>query len=382
MENKTEITKVPVKDLHPNPFRKWINGGKVDDAKVQKIVVNMDESKLNGLSNSLPYVLRNGKKHLVFGHNRLEAAKIKFGKNYLIGVTLQDYDDDQLLRGMVVENLTQDKVDFISEEEHIAVVYDYLKDKKKDFSPKGISKWLDEGTGKVMSEEEIKKLLNIHLNLDPELKKITEKKHDKKWKDDEGNVNRSDEGEERTTLSKTQAAMLASFQDKKEQKDLAKALMTTREFHVRNQGNLIAKYKELKKEAKKNKVAKKTIEEIRTGKKDLAEVRLPQVALDPALQDKTVKEIFIDFRRSFKTTGDFIEEIRSKNHDKKYLEKASFNELKETYAYICSWTNSKLKPFVQELIDEARLRKESEKDETIFVDFDNQSSINERRTKK
>jgi hypothetical protein len=371
--NSIEVTKlVAIKDIYPNPFRKEIKGGVIEEDKIEKIMANMGEDKL-GVVNSLPVVIRKGRYHLVFGHARLESAKRKFGKDHKLSVTIKNYDDDNLLRGMVIENLTQ-KLDFQDEKDNIVLVHDYLKKNKKDNSVKGIIEWLNN----VVSPSKVAELINIHTNLDTSLQDITIKTHDKPWRNEDGTLNRSLGEEERTILNTSQAAMLATFDDKQEQKDLAKALLSSREYHVRNQSNLIARYKQLKQEATGNSAAKKTIQEIRSGKKDIADVRLPQVDIDN-IQKKSVKEMFIDMRRSFKAVGDFMDEVQSDNHDKKFLQKASFDELKETYTYLIDWTKEKYAPFVQEIILEARRRHMEAKEKEVFVNF-NFDTNNERRS--
>jgi len=94
--------KLKLNELNPNPFKKDINEGKLSEEQLDKIISNLGEL---GLMNSIPIVQRNTKYYLVNGHHRIEALKRKYGKDFEIDVTLHKYNDDQLLRGMIVENL-------------------------------------------------------------------------------------------------------------------------------------------------------------------------------------------------------------------------------------------------------------------------------------
>ena len=60
-----------------------------------------------GLMGSLPVFKKDNQYFLIAGHHRVEALKRTFGKEHEISVDIKDYSEDQILRGMVVENLTQ-----------------------------------------------------------------------------------------------------------------------------------------------------------------------------------------------------------------------------------------------------------------------------------
>jgi hypothetical protein len=295
---------------------------------------------------------------------------------------------------MVVENLTQARNEFDEEQLNILAIYKYLL-KNKDIlkglresrQPLGvkyktakngfnkeyqesptandISTWLDNATGKVMSHDKVSQLLNIGLNLDEDLLKITEKKHNKKHKGEDGTLNR---GEKRTGLNSTQAGYLATFKDKDEQKKLAKQLMTTREDHVRNQGPLLAKYKELKNKENKTEKEKKILEEIREGKKDIADLAYPIIDAEIKFI-KSVEERFRILRENLSKVSGYMEDLSSKSHDKKYMEKASLYELSETYKYLWSWSKNELKPFVDELLKEINQKAEHQGEKTDVVVF-------------
>lgn len=127
--------KVKLSQLKSNPFKKEINGGKLDEDTIKKIQVNMDEL---GLMGSVPVVKRDDKYYLVSHHHRVEALKRKFGKDYEVEIDIKKYSDDQLLRGMVVENLTQRNNEYREEEDNILTIKNYLIKNKILLDDKGI----------------------------------------------------------------------------------------------------------------------------------------------------------------------------------------------------------------------------------------------------
>lgn len=270
--------KLKLSQLNPNPFKKMINGGKLNEEQIQKILSNLDELKLMG---SIPVVQREGKYFLVSHHHRIKAMKRKFGENYEVEITVHDYDDDHLFRGMIIENLSQRGSEFSETSENIDAIEKYLNDNpkilsclresrkhtekmNKEFKEKAtsrdIAKWLDDNKGKVMSHDEITNYVNINNNLDPELKATVEKKH-----------NKGDEERRDGTLNMSQAVILSKITDKKEQKDLAKALTSSEEIRVREQGKLITIYKESPEELK---------QKVRDGDLDLKDIPIEKLKID------------------------------------------------------------------------------------------------------
>ena len=103
--------KLKISELKPNPFKKQISKGKLNYEQVQKIKQNLDEL---GFFGSLPVFKKGDKYYLVSGHHRIQALKEKFGKDYKIEVDIKNYNEDQIFRGMVVENLTHRAGEFAS----------------------------------------------------------------------------------------------------------------------------------------------------------------------------------------------------------------------------------------------------------------------------
>jgi len=262
--------KLKINQIQPNPFKKQINNGKLDEENVKKLMANIEEL---GLMGALPIVEQDKQYYLVYGHHRLEALKRTFGERYYINVDLKTYNEDQLLRGMVIENLTQRSNDFREELDNLQAIKKYLQNNNCPLSgqksntgeagrPKGydagscrdIAGWLDKNTGNVMKRSKISDILRIAENLDEELlENVKKQSHAAGEKD----------GDEEIIGVKI-ATILSSFKDKQEQKDLAKAIKQSREQHGNKVAINITAYKEASEEIK---------EEVRNGKIDLADVK-------------------------------------------------------------------------------------------------------------
>ena len=120
--------KMKISDLHPNPFKKNLAGGKLNPEQVKKIRANIKEL---GLMGSLPIVKIDGKYCLVSGHHRIEALRQEFGKTYEVECTLHNYSEENMLRGMIVENLTQRAGEFREETDNLVIIRKMLKEHPK-----------------------------------------------------------------------------------------------------------------------------------------------------------------------------------------------------------------------------------------------------------
>ena len=116
--------KIKIKDLNPNPFKKEINKGKLNSEIVRKIQANIKEL---GLMGALPVIKKDKKFHLIAGHHRVEALKQSFGKDYEVECTLHNYSEENILRGMVVENLTQRADELVEVTENLGAIRKFLK---------------------------------------------------------------------------------------------------------------------------------------------------------------------------------------------------------------------------------------------------------------
>jgi hypothetical protein len=182
--------KVKISELNSNPFKKDINKGKLKEQTIKKIQANIKEL---GLMGSIPVFKKDGKYFLIAGHHRIEALKRSFGKNYAVEVTLHNYSDENVLRGMVVENITQRQDEPFEVSENLALIRKYLKtsnvqtlDETKTSkrgrvnegrpdeagSVRNISSWLN-ANGEVMSKSKIDEYLKVYDNLDRSLLRRT-----------------------------------------------------------------------------------------------------------------------------------------------------------------------------------------------------------------
>lgn len=268
--------KLKLSELHPNPYKKWISEGKLNQEQVNKLLSNLEEL---GHMGSIPVVTRKNKYYLVSHHHRVEALKQLHGKDYEVEVTLHDYTDSQLFRGMVVENLTQRAGEFREEMENAVATEKYLNENlgelkdlrsdrqtlsvtshgkgekfKKEYQNKAcsedIARWLDPGE-KVIMKSKVKDLLSVAHNLSPVLIEEVKRTHS-------GSASKRGE-----ILSQTQAVMLSRIDDHEEQKDLAVAFKESREPRVRVQVALMAEYKKAPEGLKAD---------IRSRKVDIADV--------------------------------------------------------------------------------------------------------------
>jgi len=221
--------KLKLSEIYANPFKEKLGSG-LDEDTIQKLQSNLNEL---GMMGALPVVQINKKYHIVYGHHRVEALKREFGNDYQIEVELHKYNEDQLLRGMVIENLTQGSHPFKSEMNHLKLVRKYLLNlsttrtglggrgitEKANGSIRDISHWLDKETGMVMKKSKIADILKIADNLDEEILEDVEKQsHAIGEKQDD-------------SVGVKIASSLASIKNKQEQKQLRKAIRNSRESH-------------------------------------------------------------------------------------------------------------------------------------------------------
>jgi len=273
-------------DIHPNPYKKWISGGELNQEQVDRLKANLKEL---GHMGAVPVVKIKNKHHMVSHHHRVEALKQMYGVDYEVEVTVHDYSDDQLFRGMVIENITQRKGEFREETENLVATRKYLKEinrpdsgqlksKRKDgrggrIGELGSVRHIQEWLNGIMSRGRISQLLQIFDALDPELYKQVEKTQ-KGPSERRGKV-----------ISETQATLLSTFKDKEEQNDLAKVLKNSKEQRVREQGKLLSIYKKAPSAVKKK---------IRQGKSDLADIQLDiEIYESEKKLPKKIKTLFI-----------------------------------------------------------------------------------------
>ena len=176
--------KVKLSELKSNPFKKQISNGKLNKEIIKKIKGNMKEL---GLMGSLPVFKKDNQYYLVAGHHRTQALKETYGKDFQVEVTVHNYSDENVLRGMVVENLTQRTDELVEVTENLNAVRGWLKKnpacsaaelaRRKDVkdvqdagSVRNIYAWLNKND-EVMSIGKIQEYLKVYDNLDKTLLK-------------------------------------------------------------------------------------------------------------------------------------------------------------------------------------------------------------------
>jgi hypothetical protein len=176
--------KIKISELNPNPFKKDINEGKIKKEIVKKIKSNIKEL---GLMGSLPIFKKEKKYYLVAGHHRLQALKETFGNSFEVEVTLHNYSNENILRGMVVENLSQRGNELMEVTENLNAIRKFLRSRsdaeqllktqgKRTDLPyesgtiREIHSWLNKNDN-IMSIGKISEYLKVYDNLNRELLK-------------------------------------------------------------------------------------------------------------------------------------------------------------------------------------------------------------------
>lgn len=279
MRNK--IMKLKLKELKANPFKKHINNGKLDEETVKKIQSNMKEL---GLMGSLPIFKKEDKYFLIAGHHRVEALKRTFGKDYEIPVDVKQYSEDNILRGMVVENLTQRDNEAREVMENLTTIKKHIIKNKILLDDEGstvqradstrissrgrtnegqppelgsirqISLWLDKNTGDVMKRSQIAGYLQIAENLNEELLENVKKVKGS-----------AIENETNDVLPVRDALVIASIKDKEEQKEIAKLIIDSNVDSGADRRKMISQYKNAPEDIK---------EKVLTGDLSLSEVEM------------------------------------------------------------------------------------------------------------
>jgi len=165
--------KIALKDLHPNPHKKEINGGKLNPEKLEKLKESIDK---DGFWAGIQCREVNGEYQIPFGHHRVEAAKQHFGKDYVIDIPVLKLSDEQMVRMLANENSMQNEEYAIYQVDTVVMTGKFLQlttasssghGSQKD-SSRAISKFLGE---KNWSHDKVSQYLRMHEQLNPELLK-------------------------------------------------------------------------------------------------------------------------------------------------------------------------------------------------------------------
>ena len=178
---------IEVGKIKPNPFKKFINGGKLYEQAVERLIEGYAQTRFH--ENLCARENKEGDIELVYGHHRIEAVKRKYGKDYKIELKVYDFSefsDEKMIIDMIRENLIQrggedyrDMADSIMLIKHwlegtVNQVDSSKKTHKKEVSIRDIADFLS-SQGKSISHEQVNKYITIEEKLHPTLKKQVER---------------------------------------------------------------------------------------------------------------------------------------------------------------------------------------------------------------
>jgi hypothetical protein len=123
------IVEIAIKDIKPNPFKKFINEGKLDAERVEKLKESIEHGTLPEGFTCRKF---GGEFQQAFGHHRLDALKQVKGKDYKVQCSIVDYSDEQMLVDLVRENITQRDSDFSDTEGSIVLARNWLQSGAND----------------------------------------------------------------------------------------------------------------------------------------------------------------------------------------------------------------------------------------------------------
>jgi len=266
------MTKIRISELKPNPFKKEINKGKLDESRLEILKESIEH-------NTLPEIFTVRKKgdayELTSGHHRIEALKRYKGKDHEVMINVVDFDDEQMLIDMVRENITQRNIEFKDTEDSVMLAKKYLTERLRkgtlhraehtrqdqDIGAREIAKFLSKN-GKTISHSQIAKYINISEGLNPKVHSIVTK----------GNQGHTDSGKIGLEL----ANKLAMVADKSDQNGLLKALKEANKEGISQE--------KLVQELTKFKAAPEEI------KKDIVSGNIKISEMDDAIFEKKVSE--------------------------------------------------------------------------------------------
>jgi len=289
-----------VGDIKPNPFKKFINKGKLDEERVAKMEESLEHGTL-----PMTFSIRETKKgiELSSGHHRRQAIENKKGKNFKVNCSVVDYNDETMLVDMVRENLTQRDSDFKDVEDSCVLarawkqsdattVKQFDSGYKSGKHIKGVSGSVPQNgsyrdiadflskKGKAICHETIRKYLLIHDNLDSSLHERIQK------------FKGTEDKEEKISIQ--QAILLSEFKDKKEQKDLEKAIKKSPLKHQHDIAKAVRSYKEV------DDFTKKLVKKGKIGLADLLKEKTERdVEEEQAEKEISLKKAFFSSHKNY-----------------------------------------------------------------------------------
>ncbi len=265
--------KLKIKELNANPFKKEINAGELSEEQIKKIMSNMKEL---GLMGSLPVFKKDNKYYLVNGHHRIEALKRKFGKNFEVEVVVHNYNTSQTLRGMVIENLSQRGNDFREEIPNVLAVKRFLmqtvrtadsskQTHKSEVGSREIAEWINgEVKDSVISKTRVCELTRVDKFIPKDIIETATHK--------QGSI------VDTKKLRYDQLVSLSKLEDKKEAKEVAKALVNSENQRVNDHRKFVKEYKEAPEEIK---------QKVKKGEIDISDIRAVKLSTKKDIGIKT-----------------------------------------------------------------------------------------------
>ena len=121
--------KVKLKELKPNPFKKYINGGVLNP---QKIDLLKESIKQDGFWDNV-ICRKNGNGYeIAYGHHRLEAAKQVLGGNHEIDIPVKELTDEMMVRILGNENCMQNEEYAIYQVDQVLLAKKWLEENRRN----------------------------------------------------------------------------------------------------------------------------------------------------------------------------------------------------------------------------------------------------------
>lgn len=300
--------KLKLKELKSNPFKKFINKGKLNKDRIQLLIESIEHG-------TLPehFFVRKveNEYEITSGHHRIEAIRQKKGNNYEVDVTIVHYNDEQMLVDMVRENMTQRDTDFHDTLQSVVLARGWLQSgvqRVKQFDTLNIKKGLKgfqdvkdscrsiatflSKKGRAVSYESVRSYLKMNDDLHPDLLE--------KVKKVKGSAI---ENEEEGVIPVRDALAIAGIKNKEEQKTMANIVLNSDVDSGAERRKLITAYKELDDDTKKQilegKVDVKNLQKVEQEPKTSGEMALTfnKRATELILEMRTLRKTLYQFRR-------------------------------------------------------------------------------------
>jgi len=264
--------KIKISELKANPFKQYINAGKIDENRLEILKESIDHGTLPEHFTARKY---NNSYQITSGHHRIEALKQVKGSGYSVDVTLVDFTDEQMLVDMVRENITQRDTDFHDTAESIDLARHWLQSNAQTVnqfnslskrgkvegrgnvgpdSYRSIAGFLSKN-GKAVSYVTVKKYLDIKDKLPEDIYNSIERKD---------HATNEHDSKDKETIGITEAYAIANATDNEdEQRKLIDALKESREQYWNNQKGFLTQYKEASDEVK---------QKVLSGEIDIADI--------------------------------------------------------------------------------------------------------------